>query len=423
MFLPAVVVYSLYAAPDGITTGPRFGRLLPVFSGFALGTGLAGFYIVPLVWHSKLFDLAGLARYNPAFQFGQHFVFFPPINAGNRRLPAIMAVAVLFTVATALWIALKRKRWAASSVSLLGITLLAALPAVTMPAVRSAFDASVTWDPQLKIELLATLMFTLSIALLARAYTGRNVTADLLLALSGLAAVSMLPWSAWLWRIAWPLQTIQFPWRLCALLCVFASGLVVLALNHAPRLRRRVMIGSWAIVVAVCFILWRVDASLITPSDWVRPVAQFDRTIPDPMGYIYVDPASRSKFLATVESSSHLPFAAMLSGRGSFRAERAGPGHITISFDAATAIGVSLRQFYFPLWSSSFGTLRAGKDGLMELSLPAGKGVVDVTFSSVRPWGIGLTLASLLVFFMLASSRARSRSEKQDSDVSRQAVA
>ncbi|MCC6367106.1 MAG: hypothetical protein IT165_26610 [Bryobacterales bacterium] len=252
---------------------------------------------------------------------------------------------------------------------------------------------------------------------------------DYLLFIGSVSFVLMLPWSAPLWQAVPQLSMLQFPFRLCGILCVVVAGLFAVALDNSLcervtlRGRRSLLLVSLAAVTVIAggILTWRVINKFREPETaglaLMRNVDVMFRTYVSSEHLVAL-----AKTLGTAPDSFDValtPFQDVLSGecsesRGSVDVKASGPRRFHISAtcygeDAAVRIG----QLYSPLWRMvpltgvfpEHMSLQPSPEGLIEVNLGTGRHDFALVFDTGWPERYG-SIASLVSISIALSALA-----------------
>jgi uncharacterized membrane protein SirB2 len=432
LFAPVMVLYPIFSEEQSGRPLVRrvVRRVVPMFGALVIGVLVGAAYIFPMLAYHRLFDAGAVPRNHPVAELGRSLVSITRSDWSNYHIiipGEIVAICLMLFVARYVWRAdagLVRR--------LLVLGVLAAGAAMLIPG----FGPKLIQLSGLKVtgfdsyngfvaRMLFTLLFTAVLGLLAYCRVSREGTdrrEQFLLAVCCVAFVLMLPWTAILWKTI-PVfgDVIQFPWRLCAVLTVAASGLFAAAVDDSLRQgagggRRPsliVMLSAAVVVIIASNMIWRVDQKFRHPS---TPHLDLTRDV-DPMYNTYVPASDLVAFAKSVGTSPETwqvaptsyveGVRADLTGSlGSVRVTRVGPRKLLVSVQSEGNAVVRIGQLNFPLWrivpadngpgDESLGT---SGGGLIEVSLGPGKHDFWLIFDGGRPerWGDVVTLVSVVL--------------------------
>jgi hypothetical protein len=425
MFTPVIVVYSAAVTRCSATA------MLRVILALVLGIGISAIYIFPFVDYKKFLDLGAMARYHQQVELGRQFLYFTPSDVHNRLLAVLsIAWAVCLTcfVGWRIWLIQRAIAVRFALLALLGLGAVLFIPGVGPLLIElSGLKVSGFESDAYSLRMLITALLTLALGLLA--YGGilggrADPREHVLAAVACISFFLMLPWSAGLWRAFPATWVIQFPWRLCSILSVAVAGLFAIGLDGYLgtdfRERRKPYIAGLILFAAAVAItgdaIWRVDVGL----RWRRtPTVDVVRWLEYPFA-TFVYPPAVVNFAARVGSSPYTydvdPTPAQdgidaqcVDARGFASVVRVTPTSLLVSAECETNALIRIGQIYFPLWtavpitqSDSILTLRSSEDGLIEVSLPAGKHDFKLVFGGGFAERAGLVVSAASIAVLLA---------------------
>jgi hypothetical protein len=446
-FAPALVAYAM--ASGRRAQVPPHRSALRAGAALALGVGLAGVYLVPLLAYRALFDDGQLRRYLPGFELGRYFLFLTTDSLTHRWVLAA-AVAVVCFSAIAAWYLWKTESPAALKAAMWTPVLLgwaAMMPDLGLKMIRGvgfavssvpACGAHVwPWFFSQRMLLVLFPLLLLGVVSFCAVARDRDQRGVALLGSAVASFVLMLPAAAWIWRAIPALDALRFPFRLGGLLQVSVVGLLAFAIDRTLRIRvawrrtpsRWLIAGAAIGVAAGGVITWRTDRAFLYAG-----TLKFDpsRDV-DAMYRTYVDPPAIPAFAASLgtqadgfevaEAPSEGGRAGLSAGEGSIRVERESWRRWRVTADTRGDARAWIGQTYSPLWrivpfdpSSAAPSLRASLQGVLEVSLPAGKQSFFVVFDSGRAEALGwlFSAAALLVLGVTALRSPRERRRALD---------
>lgn len=437
LFLPFIVLYA-------VASGRR--ATLLVLLALAFGICVAAIYMFPALAYQRLFNPGAFVLHRHFAQLGRNLLYVCLVDIHNQRIaiPAIVSVACLM-----FFIVYQIRRSDGGSVARLGMLLTLGLGIVLLipgvgPALIelsrlrvSAFDSFAAYS----MKILLTALSTVGLGLLAYCrISGRRTSPpeNVLLVISCCTFLLMLPWTAVLWKVIPKTEIIQFPWRLCAILTVAASGLFAIAIDdclrnvsHSEKRPSLLVMMSVALIV-ICFgtAIWRLDIPLRRLT-----TAHVDLTRwLDPMYFSYIPPLSLTAFANSVGAPSPDTYelastpveqgvrAEFTAGQGTASVKRVAPGKLLFFAQCQGDARVRIGQLYFPLWrivpATGFPargeTLGSSAEDLMEVSLTSGQHEFWLVFDAGFPQRLGaiVSVASILLIiggFALVGLRERKR--------------
>ena len=334
----------------------RFGLVLKVATGTALGFALAAFYLAPAIdqQSSIQMKMAIVEGVRPIDNFLFHKMPANDYHDDVVRAASLVALTLLAGIALALFVAHRNRK------------------------IQQPLPSRGPAYPPLPLLPLALL--------------------------TALIAFLLTPLSLFFWNRVPRLAFLQFPWRLCAILAV------ILALTAAVALKGKLSSLPSSLLPLPCFLIcaalllpgWHffhqrceVDQSLdafvtvyrsnvgVEPTDEYTPVGADGDAIKEDSPPFWLLPAGHD-----IDTS---PPADARPGRA--------PDHLSLNLPAPGTLVLNRRQY--PLWQTRLnGKVVApaspGRlDGLIALALPAGPATIDLAWGRM-PWETaGLILSNL----------------------------
>jgi len=442
LFLPVVAGYALaWNWTDRTGLGRR---ILAVLLALAIGSCLAGAYLIPFIAYKKLFDVQALLSL-PGYELS-HYLSFVRLTSIRKPMVdlALFGTFVVTLVAIRFaWKAGRRDLLRVWNLGLLGLGVLALLPGLGESLIRlSGLKA-----PIFKVEdfyperLLVIGLMTFALGVLAYSQisddeTGPNFYAYLMLLVAAYGSFFlMLPWSAFVWK-ALPVvaRAVQFPSRLGVPLSIASACLVAAAIEACLR-RQKTRSFAFLVVTAIVvnaggILAWRADWT------WFHvlrsaPQVRVDESLEVDHAYrMYISPENLGSFLDLnrrgVEPRRVEPISAdrtttYTSADGFVEVTRQSPRRLLVSYTATREARAEIGLVYSPLWiiqpaaGISINSAPAcSKAGLVELPLTPGHHELALVFDTGWPERCGwiVTLLSVLLFAIgliahAALSRAR----------------
>jgi hypothetical protein len=326
----------------------RAASMVAALSGMLLGFALAGFYLLPALSYQKYISAYKLIETRPDYRFERNFLF-----SDVAPTPYLTSLS-RFTA------------WTAAVATLFGAASLMAK------------------SDRLRRE-------TLWWAIVA-----------------AFSLLLMLPASTWLWTHLPLLSAIQFPSRLNTLLTLATAAL---AASGMESLR-----GHWQ---------WRkaalVGFALLLAAGWIRPLivtmgyqhAQIQQIGSMNLDYLitawaqWTDPKLLSLRGIPLDAS----VARVVPQHGTATARRWEPRLIEFHTDSASETWVTVKQFYFPVWTATLAQGRplplqpSSPEGLIAVQVPAGAADVRLQLARGVPEFAGALLSGLTVIGLILSLR------------------
>jgi hypothetical protein len=427
LFTPLLIGYVVVG--DRGMQVPATKRLGAVLLALALGIGLAAVYIVPFVAYRSLFDLDRMRAIIPSFELGRWFPYLTSASLSRRFVIPSLVGVTCFVAVVAIQVgrapASRLYRAGMVATLLLGISMM--IPDLGPSLIRgsgltvSSFDTAGDFSAR----MLFTGLATVALGFLGFSYASPFATPreKLLLAVACTSFLLMLPWSAPVWSTWRALGSIQFPFRLGAILTVAVAGLCAAAIDESlqqwgrPGAIRRAVLPCMAgvVVIALGALTWRVPGRFMQPSTTDQAIAHNV----DNMFRSYVGPEYVARFAqklgASLDSFDVRLTAVDDSVRGKvIRTEPFGgrcetqvvplePRVIHVSARCRQDGHVVIGQVYSPLWrvrstnqasrESSHWALTSSSDGLIELRVNGGEHELDLEFGRHWPEQLGTILS------------------------------
>jgi len=444
LFLPLMLAYGVACRdPQEVSLSERITSL--AFS-LGLGSCLAAVYVFPFFTFLHLFDvrrLLVLPNYGLSCNLGY-------VRAASLAKPAVLfalaGVVVLVMISGyAIWRAGAHSRLRSTLLLILGAGILSAVPGVGLRIIAlSGLPSPVfTVADYFPEKVLLMYLLTIALAVFAYAYLQDDRAALdyrlllLLVAASG-AFFLTLPWSACLWKSLPRIATaVQFPHRLGLLLNIATTGLVAAGFDGALRRyaageRSRPVVGmALMTVAAICggLLTWRADWRWMEVLRDLPQVHADETRDVDHTYRMYVSPDNLEGFASLIGAATagSEPVsvgggeARLVKGEGTIHLTRESPRKLTLSFDVRAESRVQIGLVYSPLWrfagkrDANAFALGSSSDGLLEVSLPSGRGDLELAFDGGRAerYGSIVSLVSVvlmacgLVFRVAATSSTR----------------
>lgn len=248
----------------------------------------------------------------------------------------------------------------------------------------------------------------------------------------------MTPVSGMVWRIVKPLQTIQFPWRFNAVLCVAVAALVAHA--AARTFRRRPPLGALdvaALALAVALVLYwlcfnyslarqahpalrgdtaaRLDAEFVKRQEQMRDAPEYR-----PATAASTQAVAFDELMARICRAGDRPAqVCVVAGAGEVAVDSWRPREIELSVTTANGVALNVSQFHYPGWAAYLDGQRhplapSQPDGLLHLSVPAGAHRIKLRLrhTAAEDAGIVVSAASLVLLFAWLAAPKPGRRKK-----------
>lgn len=387
--LPSVLIFSLIPPLVALcTTETTQRRRATIFTvaGMSLGIGLAAVYLIPAMLTQEYVSLPDMQ----ASLYGERWLQFP-----RFRLRDVEAQIVWATLTTC---------------GLLACAL------VLMHGDKASGDAR-------RGEVRDALQFKMRAA--------RRREKIFWLAAASASVLLMTPAGNFVWQLFTPLQSIQFPWRFNATLCLAATILAARALHSQRGQPRRafkvatlvaacLLVSSW-----VAFTVWRAAPAMHLDSGALGDVARKrlseSRDAPEyrPAHAASTQEVAFAELLERIcKTGEGRARVCAVEGTGSFSVERWTPREIALGVETAQGVSFNVNQFYYPGWTAYVDgrahTLAPSQpDGLLHLALPSGTHRLILRLEKTEHEFTGefisaVSLIALLVWLVAAKRIARS---------------
>lgn len=371
--LPTVLIFSpippllaLFATTknEGRQQQQQRATLFTV-AGMSLGIGLAAVYLIPAMWTQDYVSLPEMQ----ASRYGERWLQFPQLTL--RDMEAQLSWATLTTFA---------------------------LAACALALTRGNKPRDATLRESHDDARRREKIFWFAVA-----------AASVLL---------MTPASNFVWQLFTPLQSIQFPWRFNATLCLAATALVAHALHTQGKPRGVFKVS--ALVVAcllvlswAAFTMWRAAPAMHMGRGALGDVArQRLRESRDAPEYRPAHAASTQE-LAFAELMERIcktgdarARVCPVEGTGSFNVELWTPREIALTVETAQGVAFNVNQFYYPGWAAYVGgrahpLTPSQPDGLLYLALPPGTHALKLRLEKTKHESIGQLVSASSVVVLL----------------------
>jgi hypothetical protein len=409
----------------------------------ALGVGLAGVYLVPLMAYRPLFDDRQMPNYLPDFEFGRYFLFLttdslahPGVLVGAITVVCFSAIAACYLWKTESPASLKAAMWTA--IVLGWAAMIPEIGSRMTHGVGFRFSESpAPWFFSQRMFLILFPVLLLGVVSFCAIGRGCDPRGRVLLGSAAASFVLMVPGAAWVWKAIPALAVFQFPYRLGGLLHVSVVGLLALAIDRTRSIRvdwrrspPRWLIAGAAICVAVGgAVTWRIDRAFVQAG---TPKFDPSRDV-DGMFRTYVDPPAIPAFAASIGAQTDgfdvapIPWergrAGLSAGEGSIRVDRETWRSWRVTADTRGDARAWIGQTYSPLWrmvplgdSSAAPSLRASPQGLLEVSLPAGRRSFFLLFDGGHAEALGLLFSAAALLVVAVNLGRRSGSGRHVSN-------
>ena len=418
MFLPFLVLYVLV-----ITSSKSALRSLILTAlGTALGAGLAGVYLLPMLTHRQYFDLGGLVRRAGGNYLLDNQLF--PLNSfvyGSRLsgwwfLSWLTRLGALCLVVFAVQRLRKGSSEQFAHRFLVVITLLLVIFSVGAPlfgahTFYAHVDQADNWVIVQRSQIFGFALLTLELALITFLALPKQPFQPLPALLLGgvlICFLLMTRWTVPLWGRMHFLWSIQFPWRFFGLLSIFTTGLIAFLVQAVLRN------GGWRnprLLLAGCAFAGIV---LLGATAWHAP-AIFFHHIPD--GPQRPTDLALSTYLHATElfdqehpwrAASPAEETRILQGTGSVRLQTIAARRRVLEVDCSVPCMTQVHLLYYPGWlahdltGASVPLQASPENGLIELTMPSGYHRIQLELprdsaERLGPWVSFLSFGGLLI--------------------------
>ncbi|HLL15296.1 MAG TPA: 6-pyruvoyl-tetrahydropterin synthase-related protein [Pyrinomonadaceae bacterium] len=231
----------------------------------------------------------------------------------------------------------------------------------------------------------------------------------------------MTPAGGFVWRFVKPLQSIQFPWRLNAVLCVAAAALVAPAARALQRRGLRGALNMATVAVALGLVLywiffthsivgrahpqWRGERATFD-ADFVKRQTQM-RDAPEyrPANAASTQAVAFDELMSRICRADGQPAKVCVTeGGGEIAVERWTPGEIELRVATESGVAFNVSQFYYPGWAAYLDGRRhhlepSRPDGLLHLAVPTGahRVILRLRHTAAEDAGILVSAASVIL--------------------------
>ncbi|MCA1566358.1 MAG: hypothetical protein LC803_12110 [Acidobacteria bacterium] len=380
--LPTTLIFSLIPPCYALRASAprqRMRALLLTAGGMSLGIGLACVYLLPALATQESVSLGDLL---PEFY---HRRWLQLTNLNRRELDGRITLAVLTTAIVTACAAILACRRSGND-----------------DAAAAVGDAS---DHPCKRERTFWIVVALGCLLL------------------------MTPVSGFVWRLVKPLQSIQFPWRFNAVLCVAAAALAAPAARTLQRRASRGALNLALLVVAVALVVywvffthsiarraqpqWRGDAPTLD-ADFVKRYARM-RDAPEyrPATAASTQAGAFDELMSRICRAGEQPAkVCTVAGEGEIAVERWTPGEIELRVATVSGVAFDVTQFHYPGWAAYLDGRRhplepSRPDGLLHLDVPAGEHRIILRLRHTAAVDAGIIVSAASVILLLSWVAAR----------------
>lgn len=248
------------------------------------------------------------------------------------------------------------------------------------------------------------------------------------------ATVMMVPLSRAVWNAAPPLQTIQFPWRFHAIVCVAVAALAARACAASARGRAFVLAGALLFAGLAAQSGWRAlaaarktDARFAAASVEVGMEGRQFRP-----RWVNLELFTRAPLAEIVRGAGTAAIAG--GGDGTASAERRGPRAFALRAQSAAGTTLVVQHFYYPGWQARLAatgeplaTEPSRGDGLIAIRVPAGEHEIALRLetSALEKLGalVSALAAAIVAFLLLRGANAPAEAAAARSAAAAQASA
>jgi hypothetical protein len=358
--LPSVLIFSSIPPAFALFAtgaGRRQRAAILTVAGMLLGTALAAVYLIPAMWtqdHVSMLDMQ-------AIRYGDRWLQFPQFNLSD-------------------------------------------------------IEAQLSWAALTTFGLLAC-----ALALLRgdeEAGDARRRQKTFWLAVAAASVLLMTPASNFVWRLFTPLQSIQFPWRFNAVLCLATTVLAALALRSRGRPRGALKVFALAVACLivsswVAFTIWRAAPAMRMgrgePGDVARKRLSESRDAPEYRPALAASTQEHAfeelleRICKTGDARARV---CPVEGTGSFDVEHWTPREIALRVETARGVTFNVSQFYYPGWTAyadgrAHPLAPSQPDGLLQLALPPGAHRLTLRLEPTPHESVGQLVSASSVIFLL----------------------
>lgn len=233
-------------------------------------------------------------------------------------------------------------------------------------------------------------------------------------ALSVICFFLMTPALSALWDILWPLQKIQFPWRLMVMSDFLFSAFLLTALNTIYKNSDQKRHSAY-ILIALSAILMSgltITVAKYVKNSWAPPLHKFEESIANKMLTEEHIPKNKNLTLTykELQQSNAYPLLSVVKGQAEIDLLLKMPRLIEIDVKANSNFTMQVRQFYFSGWHiiqnntdiTHTANLRdAIPYGQIEMDLPSGAYNLKIEMSMLLEEKIGAYISLISLTFLL----------------------
>ncbi|MCU0550853.1 MAG: YfhO family protein [Leptolyngbya sp. Prado105] len=222
----------------------------------------------------------------------------------------------------------------------------------------------------------------------------------------------MIPLSQPVWSLLPPLQRIQFPWRLNAILLVATTALITVAV-HTLTLKisqRQKAVFAIATVLTLSLLL----SNGVVIKQRLKPHASLDLAV---ALKVYNEealeyrprwvPPEQFQVSSFIQLSQRLPQNWEISGQGEAQIQVWKPRYIALHIDVPIETELTLKQFYYSGWTArlqDFSRLlpvQPSAEGLLQVKVPSGSHNISVTLEAGMTERLGQMISTISLLGLL----------------------
>jgi hypothetical protein len=453
MLLPFLGLYVLAVT----RRGRALHSLIIAALGTALGAGLSGVYLLPMLAHRRYFDLGGLLLHDLSGNYLYDNQLFPldsvvigsrlsggwflswltRLGAGELSGDDAQDVAWWFLswltrLGALLLVGLAMQRLREGSLKRIAHRVIAvfALVLVVLSVAAPLFGAHALFahadraDHYLIVQrshIFGFALLTLELALLAFLALPKQYYRRLPLCFLGGAITCFLlmtRWTAPLWEHMHFLWNLQFPWRFSGLLSIFTTGLIAFLfqaiLRNGGWRSRKLLIASsgFAGLVLLGAIGWQAPERFL---HHFPNIADGPQRTTDQALNTYLHASELANNTRPWLAASSVMETRILQGTGSVRYQTLAARRRSLEVDCSGPCTAQVHLLYYPAWvahdfsGAQVALKPSPESGLITLTLPSGYHNVQIelprnTEERLGPW---VTTLSLIIVLIIAFGASR----------------
>jgi len=222
-----------------------------------------------------------------------------------------------------------------------------------------------------------------------------------------------LPFSQFIWDLLPALQKIQFPWRFNTILTIAAITVFALAVSQFDEIKFR-MHGRNPLIIWFLLLTVLLSSELIYGTNAIffnrveeKEVIKSLMVSRSPVEYRpYWVPEENFSYDNISKLGHETPQLQSDNTDMSWQIKRWQPRAISLLVDATTESKITVHQFYYPGWAATLDdkaklSVSPSDNGLLQLSVPAGKHEILLTLDTLIEERVGQIISTLAFLICL----------------------